>query len=166
MAYTVIVLDDHVRSGQATQAIVSLWDADADVAVTRTVDDAWKELTKATDVAYVIVDLLLEADAKQGKEFVLEMLGSKVYSSIPILILSAYPLMIKDLARARNTLQQDKEIRKRLKETSQVSIIMRTDNLQAMREALQVFIRSAHETRQQRVAAMAPERGAALVGIG
>lgn len=133
MKHAVIVLDDQRHSGEATARIVTMWDPDADVTVVRTVAQARDTLeARGALVAYVIVDLLLEPspEDEQGETLVEWMLQSHRFSSTPVLILSAFPLMIKSLKP---------DIKRRVK------VVSRTSDLRLLYDALKPFVESARQ---------------------
>lgn len=99
MTHTVVVLEDQVRAAEATRRLIRLWDPAANVVAVRTVADAKRELVEHDDVAYAIIDLLLEPSPsdQQGKALVYWILDQPRLSDLPILILSAFPEMINEV---------------------------------------------------------------------
>lgn len=130
MSHTVLVLDDQVRSGQATERMIHLWDPAAEVIHVRTVADAVETLQANERIAYAIIDLLLEPSPadQQGKAFVQWLLGEPRFSKMPMLILSAFPEMIRDL---------------NVRRSETVKVVTKTTDFDTIHAALKPFIETA-----------------------
>jgi|SRR5215467_10796334 len=131
MSHCVVVLEDQKRAGEATSEVIGLWDPDAAVEVVRSVREAQKVLSQRLhDTAYVIVDLLIEPSPadEQGDALVQWILENRSLRNVPVLILSSFPAMIRQLSP-------------RIKQT--VPYVSRTSDLSTIFEQLRPFIERA-----------------------
>lgn len=141
MPYNVVILDDHVRSGVATQREIQYWDKGASVYLARSVAEAKKLVIARYPIGFVVVDLLLEQEFEQGIDFVNFLLnpsqdrdaaGDAVLheriAAIPIMILSAHPTIINRAKQLRSP---------------RVVTIERTNDFSATQATLKHFIDQA-----------------------
>jgi CheY-like chemotaxis protein len=135
LSYTVIILEDHVPSGEATQREIAFWDPQAHVELARTVPEAQTLVRSQPDVAFVVVDLLLEQASQQGSAFVRWLLDEPEYATVEILVLSARQEMIEALERMLHSYDRSKRQR--------VTIVKRTSDLTKIQAAFKNFIEHA-----------------------
>lgn len=103
MAYSVLVLDDHTRSADATKRVILYLDPRADVIIVETVPRAKAELESRTaPLAFVVVDLLLEQQELQGIDFITHVLRSQTLTHLPIFVLSQHIELLQEVAKLRS----------------------------------------------------------------
>lgn len=109
MSYTVILLDDDINLGPATQRDIGYRDPNAKVLLTRTVEEAKEQVRKHKDIAYVVVDLLmLQSQDKQGRDFITWLFEDESRARLPIFVISIESIMIDELKRILRAYPQRK----------------------------------------------------------
>jgi hypothetical protein len=96
MTYTIMVLEDSKTAYDLIKFIISQIDRDAQIMRVDTIDQAKKELKQRTDVAFIIVDLILNEPVKEkgGDDFVEWVLNEELTLRTSILIVSQCHTMI------------------------------------------------------------------------
>src|SRR5437016_763227 len=140
MKHSVVVLEDDVSIGNRIATVVRWADPNAEIKTVDKVSEAKKELKEHTDIAYIIIDLLLWPDpnGEGGDDFVEWLLAEEQLSrpSIPILILSANDDL---LSRVKETIKKFKKSIPIVKRTGDFKIKVKADLHQFIEEALQLY---------------------------
>ena len=131
MSHKVLILEDRPRYRELTLGMARSADRDAIADEAATVAAAKNFVQEhPDDIAYVIVDLLLsespDESSEGGKDFVLWLLKRKAGPRYPILVLSSFVEMIRDVSSHKD-----------------VSIVRRTTDVSEMKAKVREFVSSA-----------------------
>jgi hypothetical protein len=131
MPYAAIILQDGADESNATQRLVQRCDPGVELLIVDTVDAAVALLRTRTDVAYVIVDLLLESSPtdKQGGALIEWLRADERLAQLPVLVLTAFESMIGVGGRI----------------PANIPIAKRTNSVERVRKKLIPFIEAARK---------------------